>query len=442
MQIFKLLPRTNCRDCGAPSCLAFAMKVAAGKADYKACSHISQDSSTKLEEMMEPPIKKVILERQGNQVTIGDEKVLFRHDETFYNPTALAVLIPQGLKEDELKNEISKIENLSFNRAGQDLKPDMIALEESSKNTQTNLDFFNEVYKNSSFPLLIKFRQPETLKSFISDKKDSGVICFPDFETEKISGEILNLLTKNDFSVALSCKDRQEAENAGKLFKENHVKNGIIALDCDTISGKIELLTTLRKEAIVKRNRSLGYPALVWPQSKENELNEISTAIMKYGSVGVISSTDPAFILPLLTLRQNIFTDPRRPIQVESKIYEFGNADPNSPLMITTNFSLTYFTVAGEIEASRIPAYLLIVDTDGTSVLTAWSSDRFNAKKVVDFLKQNKIEEIVSHNTLIIPGYVSSLKEDIEEISSWKIIPGPRESIDIPKFLREYTRKK
>ena len=439
MQIFKLLPRTNCKECGSPSCLAFAMKVAAGKADYKNCPHITEESLKSLNEMMEPPVKKVVIQRDDHETVLGDEKVLFRHDETFYNQTALGVEIPPGLNEMNLKLMVEHIENYNINRAGQDLHLDIIAAGEAGDDPSFSAEYFSHIHELSTFPLLFRFRHPETLQIFTGMNSDESIIIFPDFKTDSVEN-ILEMLAQRGCPVALPCKNLEEVERAAKHFDHYKIEKGIIALTGGNSAEMLDILTSMRKGAITDGKRNLGYPTLIWSRDEKTEVGEISTAIMKYGSMGIISTTDSSLWLPYLTLRQNIFTDPRRPIQVESKIYEFGNVSSSSPVLVTTNFSLTYFTVAQEIEASRIPAYLLIVDTEGTSVLTAWSSDRFNAKKIIDSVEKENIKSLVSHNRLIIPGYVGPLKGDIEEISSWEVIVGPREALDLPKFLRNMEK--
>lgn len=439
MQIFKLLPRTNCKECGSPSCLAFAMKAAAGKADYKNCPHITEESLKTLNEMMEPPVKKVVIKREEREIILGNEKVLFRHDETFYNQTALGVEIPPGLGDHCLNSVIRLIEEFNVNRAGQDLYPDIIAASEKGEDYSSSAEYFCHIHEISTFPLLFKFKHPETLKIFTEKISDQSIVIFPDFETDP-NGDILKLLSERECPVALPCRNLDEVEKTAKIFETNGIQKGIIALAGDNPADMLDILTSMRKGAITDGKRNLGYPTLIWSRDEETEAGDISTAIMKYGSIGIINSTDTSRWLPYLTLRQNIFTDPRRPIQVEAKLYEFGSVNSYSPVLITTNFSLTYFTVAQEIEASRIPAYLLIVDTEGTSVLTAWSSDRFNAGKILDAVEKENLRNMVSHNKLIIPGYVGPLKGDMEEISSWEIVVGPREALDLPKFLRNMEK--
>ncbi|MCE1246300.1 MAG: acetyl-CoA decarbonylase/synthase complex subunit gamma [Firmicutes bacterium] len=436
MDIFKLMPKTNCKDCGSPSCLAFAMKVAAKKAEFTECPHLSEESSNKLNELMEPPIRKVVVQKAGRQVVLGDEKVLFRHDESFYNPTAIVIRMPDLAEGEEIKLWLSKLGEIVFERAGQKLQPDMAAFEENiGMSVEENSLIIDLIKKHSPVPIVLRIKRKETAEKAVASDID-GVIIYPDFE------EAADFLSScdNKTVVAVACKNIDHVKNTGKLFSDLKMKNGIFVLTADSLAEKLDILTTVRREALLSGERLFASPVMLWNEDPESEAAEASLGILKYGSVIVINSEKPEVLLSYLTLRQNIFTDPRRPIQVEAKLYKVGDASDDSPVLVTTNFSLTYFTVMQEIEASRIPAWLLIVDTDGTSVLTAWSADRFNAAKILKFLDDNKIREIVNHRNLIIPGYVSTLKEDIEEISDWNVIPGPREAVGIPQFLRNYNK--
>jgi acetyl-CoA decarbonylase/synthase, CODH/ACS complex subunit gamma len=432
MDIFKTLPKTNCRECNSASCLAFAMKVAAGKANFAECPTLSDDSIKTLEEMLEPPMREVIITRGEKKAVLGGEKVMFRHDESFYNPTVMGIEIPSNLDDAQLKNKIAHIEALKFERVGEIISIDMTATRETGDEKDFT-GYVRKVYEESSLPLLIKTSSNDSVKKILSWPSGEGIILSLSPETARgFSGELKNLAG----AVSITASTKEEAVETGKFFRENGIKNGIIEISATRQADVMNLLYTTRLEALAFNNRILGYPTLYWPEPGKMQLMASATGIMKYASASVISEDDPDTIQALLTLRQNIFTDPRRPIQVEAKLYSFGDVTPDSPVMITTNFSLTYFTVAQEIEASRVPAYLLVVDTDGTSVLTAWSADKFNEKTIVKSINTANLKTVVSHNRIIIPGYVSMLKEDIENESDWEVTVGPAEAVGIPDFLR------
>jgi acetyl-CoA decarbonylase/synthase complex subunit gamma len=387
---------------------------------------------------MEPPIRKVIVKKGEKQVILGDEKVLFRHDESFYSPTAIALKIPDSLDGKSAVEWLSKIEKMSFERAGQKLEIDMAAIEENIEITgEENCARFAALLESTTLPVIVRIKRKETAELILTGNQAyrEGIIVYTDYPDalQTVSSGI-----NSGVFIAVGCSDIDQAKKTGKAFIENKLKTGVLVITAPILRDRLDMLTTIRREALLAGERAFSGPVMVWCEDADSETAEITNAILKYASIVAINSSDPEEVLAYLTLRQNIFTDPRRPIQVEARLYKTGDVDQNSPLLVTTNFSLTYFTVIQEIEASRIPAYLLIVDTDGTSVLTAWSADRFNAAKIIKALDECKISDEIKHKNLIIPGYVASLKEDIEEISGWRVIPGPREAVGIPQFLRNY----
>jgi acetyl-CoA decarbonylase/synthase, CODH/ACS complex subunit gamma len=437
MEIFKTLPKTNCKQCNSASCLAFAMKVAAGKADFMECPVLSEESVVKLQEMLEPPMKEIILTRGDKKIVLGGEKVMFRHDESFYNPTALAVEISTDLSEDQVKEKIENIETLKFERVGECLSIDMIAVQEKENYTDF-AGFAAMIYEKTALHLLVKTDNIETIRQILNWRSHDGLILSTNIN--KVS-ELIDKIKNRDISLSLTASDKEESCKIGEFYKQAGIKKGIIEAAGEKPAEILNLLHTIRLEALAYNNRNLSYPTLYWPDNNNLQLMLAASAVMKYGSITVISYDEMDSIQALLTLRQNIFTDPRRPIQVEAKLYSFGDVTHASPVMVTTNFSLTYFTVAQEIESSGIPAYLLVVDTDGTSVLTAWSADKFTEKTIVKAMNSENLYDIVDHHEIIIPGYVSMLKEDIEYESGWKVITGPAEASGIPEFLRNLPVK-
>lgn len=381
MDVYKLLAKSNCGDCKAPACLAFAMKVAAGKAHFSECPHLSEESRATLEEMMEPPILEVRVKRGEREVILGGEKVMFRHDESFYHQSAVCIEIPTGLSDEELAERITRIAALSFERAGQNLSVDMIALED--KGEPGFVDYAKKVYGKSELPLVLKTSDFENIGKISKWPRKDGIVIYIDIETVERAmnnrdgystaavEKVQEAIKEAKFSLAIRSSNLEEAAAAGDFFRKNGIKSGIIGIDLfgfeaglktrTTGDGEglkasaaspletLDLLYSIREGALVSRNRSLGFPTLVWIGKSPNEILDAATVIMKYGSALVISQDAHDKILPLLTLRQNIFTDPRRPVQVEAKLYRFNDAAEGSPVFVTTNFSLTYFTVVQEI---------------------------------------------------------------------------------------------
>ncbi len=409
------------------------MKVAAGKASHRDCPHLSQESAEKLDEMMLPPIVSFNLCRGDVRFTAGGEKVIYRHDESFYNPTGVFIELPSTIYGDAIEESIDEICGLSFQRVGQELRVDGIAL--TDDDSEGFIPLLEKVAGESAMPLLVRSFRDAVVESVLSLDEPGGVILLTTQETAGVHQESIK---KSGISLALRAENIDEARNRGKFFREAGISRGFIAPVGDSFAGIVDILYSCRLEPLTRGNRDLGFPVLIWPEPGPGRLLQCAGALMKYASAVVTDTTDPSDILPLLTLRQNIFTDPRRPIQVEAKLYAMGEPHSDSPVLISTNFSLTYFTVAQEIEASRIPAHLLIIDTDGTSVLTAWSADKFNPETVRKAINDSGIFDDVSHRQLIIPGYVHMMKEELEEATGLSVLCGPREASGIPEFLRRW----
>lgn len=435
MDIFKLLPKTNCKECKSPSCLAFAMKMAAGRASFEQCPHLSDESRIKLEELMLPPIIQFEIRRGRKTLQMGGEKVIYRHEESFYSPTAVAVEIPTGLFGDELRKKVEKIENLRFERVGQEMSVDFIALEDDGE--ESFADYAGDVFSKTALPLAVKTERPAIVEKILSWNENAGVLICTTVENIKNNADGFK---KPGFIPAAMVETVEEAKNAGAVFKEVGIKNALFAVVSSKHFDALKILYRCRLEALAYKKREFGYPALLWDEPSEMRYYNAAAGIMKHASLVVLSDDSPDRVLPLLTLRQNIFTDPRRPIQVEAKVYEIGQVNEHSPVIITTNFSLTYFSVAQEIEAARTPSYLLIIDTDGTSVLTAWSADRFNPKTILEGIEKSGVFEKVKHREIVIPGYVAMLKEELEEASEYRVRVGPREAAGIPEYLRKLSR--
>lgn len=436
MEIFKMLPRTNCRDCKSPSCLAFAMKVAGGKAQFDECPHLSEDSRQKLEGLMSPPIKTVQIKKGQREILLGGEKVIFRHDESFYHPTAFSVLIPSGLDEAELAKALREIESLQFERAGEKIFIDAVALDDDGSPPDEWINYAAFIHENSFLPLAVRIKRGGIAQKLLERTGKDGVLFYLDEEAAKEWDQSPPDNPGLYPVTALPASNIESALALGEKFSTRGWKNALIAIKSSSPAGILEALTSIRHGALKGNIRNLGYPALLWPQTQDTDLSNVLAAVTRYGSMVALRTRVPHEILPCLTLRQNVFTDPRRPIQVEAKLYRFGDVNPDSPALVTTNFSLTYFTVAQEIEASRTPAYLLVIDTDGTSVLTAWASDRFGEKDILKGIEKSDLSSMISHRNIIIPGYVATLKEEIEGNSSWKVIVGPREASGIPRMMR------
>jgi len=416
LQIYKMLPKTNCAKCGYATCLAFGMAVSAGKENIEKCEQASEELKTILVTQSQTPIKKVTFGTNENEVTIGGEKVLFRHEETFFNQTCIAVSVENTLDDKELKQAFNDISELQFVRAGSLMKINAIALVYSKKDGKFS-EFVEKAPKNTALILICDdVTQMEEVMEKHANKKP--LVYCKNADSHKLSE------WADKYSVAIITDDTDKFQKP----------NVVLALT-GTLKEVCEKSVKIRREAIEKQ-KYLPPVFTFLDGESDSQILKTCYLINRYINAVIISERDKNKIFPLLTLRQNIYTDPRKPIQVEPGVYPIGNPSAESPVLITVNFSLTQFLVSGEIEASRIPAWLLVIDTDGTSLLTAWAADKFNGERITKAIKKYGLEEKTNHRKAIISAYVSSLKEEIEKQSNWEIEIGPADSQGISPYLK------
>lgn len=433
LDVYKHLPKTNCAKCGHPTCLAFAMQLAAKKASIDQCPDITSEALAALEGASEPPVRLVTIGKGDAKVEVGNETVLFRHDETFYHPTGVAVRIGDDVAD--LQAAVDAVKALSFERVGQKIAVDMIAVDNVSGDKGKFTDAVSAA-SQSGLALILMSKDPEALSAALDICADQNPLIF---RADAENWEHLAALAKAKccpLAVDASSLD-QAAELTQKLAGAG-VTNLVLDVTSACFGETVEALTKVRRLSLKKNFRPLGYPCMAMPSTADQDLAlaEAGTFIAKYAGVVVVDTVEPWRILPLLTVRMNIFTDPRKPVQVEPKLYQIGAVTDKSPLLITTNFSLTYYTVESDVEASRIPCFVGVIDTEGTSVLTAWASEKLTAAKVAQFLNSDEVTSKVAHRKVIIPGYITVMSGSLQEESGWEVLVGPRESSSIPKYLK------
>ncbi len=436
LEIYKQLPKKNCGECGHPTCLAFAMSLANGKANLEACPYVSEEAREALDSAAAPPIAKIIVGRDENAYELGDETELFRHDRKFYHETAVALELKDTLSKEELENCLQKIKGLKFTRVGLEYKVQFIAV----KNETDEVDVFAKTVEyvagKTKLPLVLLSENPAAMEQALKIAgKDKPLIYAANEENfEKMTA----LAQENDCPLAVKAEGLGElAELVEKITKAGH-KQLVLDPGSRSISRAIADFTQIRRLAIKKKFRPFGYPIISFCTETDPlaEINQAVAYISKYASIVVLKTLEKEHLLPLLTWRQNLYTDPQVPIRVEEKLNEIGEVNENSPVYVTTNFSLTYYSVEGEVGASRIPSYIISVDTDGLSVLTAYADGKFEADKIAKVIKKVGVEEKVKHRNIVIPGGVAVLKGKLEEESGWNVLVGPREASGIPSYAK------
>ena len=397
MQIFKYLPGakkaegTNCKQCGCPTCMAFALKLAKQQVAIEKCPHIPSE----LKEMFceASKIQQHEIKLSDTLVT-GGENVMYRHDKTFVNRTVIAVWLDSDDKDFDKKLE--QISNYEIERIGEKFKVDAIYL------TGKNLETATKKVEAKSI-------------AAISEISPYSIVKGKDFETLEKSSQ--QALAQNKKDIIL------ELEYGNKRLQDI-----------------VEELTLIRRAAIIKRYEPFTYPVMVKIPRDMDTLQIAASAsvlLCRYASIIVLPIFNEAILSTLFTLRQNIYTNPQKPLQVEAKVYEFNEPDKNAPVLLTTNFALTYFAVAAELESLPFGSYLVVTPSDGMSVLTAWSADKFTAELVARSVKNFELAQKVNTRKIIIPGLLAHMRDELQEaMPEWEIITGTIEACQIPEFLK------
>ncbi len=438
VEIFKLLPKTNCKKCGHPTCLAFAMKLAQRQASLDLCPDVSEDAKKVLGEASAPPIRPVKLGVGDKAVKMGEETVLFRHDKKFVNPCAIAVEVKDSMSDNEINSITDQVLNSEIDRVGQKLRVDAIFI----NNVSGDAGKFEGVVKAiaakaPAVPLILSTTNPAAAEAAVKAVADKKPILYG--ANDSNADQMANIAKTHKVPLGVVAKSLDELSALTEKIKGLGVEDLVIDSGARTAKEMLRDNTYIRRAAVKKGNKSVGFPVISFAQRDDAMLETLIAAlgITKYSSIVVVSSIDKWKNLALFTLRQNIYTDPQVPLQVEQKIYKIGDPSADAPLMITSNFSLTYFIVSGEIEGSKVPVRLAVMDTEGLSVLTGWAAGKFTATKIAQFIKDSGIENEISHKELIIPGYVAILSGALEDkLPGWKISVGPREANGIAVFLR------
>jgi len=434
LEIYKHLPKTNCKECGFPTCLAFAMALAGNKTTLDKCPYISDEGKAALESAAAPPIALVKVGTGDNEVELGDETELFRHDKKFYHPTGIAVQISDT---EDVDSKAAQFDELEFHRVGLDYITDMVAVKNDSGDGSKFKEAVEKVAGKTQKAMVLMSEDPAAMKEAASAVADRKPLLYA--ATNDNYEQMVEVAKENSCPLAVRGNDLNDTAELVKKVEEAGHKELVLDSGARETSQVMADLTQIRRQAVKKKFRPFGYPtiALTSKDDPQEEVVQAGVYVTKYASVVVLKACDKAQLLPLLTWRQNLYTDPQKPIAVEPGLNAVGDVTPDSPVYVTTNFSLTYFIVEGEVENSRIPSYILSVDTGGISVLTAYADNKFSAEIITDAMKKAGVEEKVNHKKIIIPGYVAVLKGSLEEESGWEVEVGPREANAIPKFAKE-----
>ncbi|MBK5133340.1 acetyl-CoA decarbonylase/synthase complex subunit gamma [Candidatus Bathyarchaeota archaeon] len=456
IDIYKLLPKTNCKECGEENCMAFATKIVNREIQINKCLPLLKQQNSKaynqLKEMLKPPVKEVVIGIGDKAVSLGGKLVMYRHEFTYSNPTAIAIDVTDEMPEEELMNRIKKTEQWHYEYIGYTLKLDMIAVRSTSNDPEKFKSVVKKVVENTKLPLI--------LCSLNSNVIEAGLMAAPKNRSLIYSATEENWKSMAELSLKYNCPLVVSAPNDLNMLislTKTLLAYGVedLVLDPGTftnegLSDTLNNFTMLRRAATKNGEELAGFPLMGIPMVAWNEKGSTadelikwreaylaSILIVRFADIIVIHGTDGWSLLPTTVLRQNIYTDPRKPVAVDSGLKVFGTPDENSPVFFTTNFALTYYTVASDIENSKLNAYLIVVDTEGSAVDSGVAGRKLTAETVAEALKESGVETKVAHKILIIPGKASRISGEIEELSGWKVQVGPRDSSEIPKYLQE-----
>lgn len=436
LQIQKLLPKTNCKECGSNTCLAFAMKLAAKKADLSDCPYASDEAKSVLGAAGEPPVKGIEL-GPDRALKLGEETVLYRHEKTFVHQTAIAVNVNDTDPADQTDKTLNAVKGYVLERVGEKLVVDMVAVTHKGADAAAFVALAKKAFEITNRPLVLRSSDADALIAAAAAVKGSrSLICSA---TAATADKLAAAARDNDHALAVTADNLDGLVELTFKLKQDGFNDLVLNFNTFSLAEQFQVNSIARKTALKDNYKPFGYPSVRFADSG-NLFDDAVTAITeisKYGGIIVLPSFDPAQLVALMTLRLNIYTDPQKPIQVEPKLYPVGEPTADSPVFVTTNFSLTYFIVSGEIENSGKSSWLLVPECEGMSVLTAWAAGKFSGASIAKFAKEIGLNDLVKTRQIIIPGYVAQISGELEEsLPGWKVLVGPQEAADLESFIK------
>ena len=454
IDVYKLLPKTNCKECGVENCMAFATKIVNREITIDECKPLLKKENEKaykqLKDMLKPAVKEVVVGVGDQAVKLGGKLVMFRHEFTYMNPTAIAIDVTDEMPEAELVKRVKQTESFSYDYIGYTLKLNMIAVRSTSNEPEKFRATVKKVAENTGLPLI--------LCSLNANVLEAGLMAVPNAKPLLYAATMDNWKDMAELALMYHCplvvsapNDLSLLTSLAKTLLAYGVEDLVLDPGTFTDDGLADTLnnfTMLRRAACKNGEELAGFPLLGVPMVAWADRGEAADEIVKwreaylagmlivrYADVLIIHGADGWSLLPNAFLRQNIYTDPRKPVAIEPGLKVFGTPDENSPVFFTTNFALTYYTVASDIESAKMNAYVVVVDTEGSAVDSGVAGRKLTADKVAEALKASGLESKVKHKTIIIPGKASRISGEIEEASGWKVQVGPRDSSEIPKYI-------
>ncbi len=436
LQIQKLLPGTNCKECGSNTCLAFAMKLAGKKAELAQCPYASEEAKRVLGAASEPPVRCVEL-GPARTLKLGGEVVLYRHEKTFMHQTALGVNLNDTDSAASIEETLKNISEYVLERVGQELRLDIVAVSQKGRDAQSFAELAAKAWSRTKRPVVLRSAEiPGLIAAAAAVKGSRSLLCAPSPEA---ATRLWKVAKENELALALTAPDLNQLAALAADVKAQGFNDLFLQFATGSLAEQFQTNSIARRAALRDSFKPLGYPTLRFVETGNllDDTLEATNEILKYGGICVLPYLEPAQLASLMTLRLNVYTDPQKPIQVEPRTYAIGEPKPDSPVFVTTNFSLTYFIVSGEIENCGISAWLVVPDCEGMSVLTAWAAGKFSGATIAKTVKESGLEQQVARRELVIPGYVAQISGELEEnLPGWKVLVGPQEAGDLESFVK------
>ncbi len=437
IQIYKMLPQTNCKECGFPTCLAFAMKLAAKQVELDDCPYVTEESKTQLAESAAPPIRLVTLKGKAGEVQAGNEVVLFRHEKKFFNRPGVLIRMLDTEEPESISDKVKTASSYSVDYVGMELSIDGFAVEAASGDAATFATAVDTVRTATGLPLILVGSDSTVLAGGLDKLTGEAPLVLG---ADGSNWEAMtDLAAQHEAALGVKGESLEELAELTEKIKEKGVEDLVLYPAVRDMGTSLALNTQIRRLAL-KNFRPLGHPTIAFATNSGDPAREsllAAQALCKYAGFVVLDTFTPELIYPLLVLRENIYTDPQKPIQVQPSIYEINNPAPSDPVLVTTNFSITYFSVANEVEGAGLPAWLVVTDAEGMSVLTAWAAGKFDAERIAKTVKEFGVADKVDRKVIVLPGHTAVLSGELEEeLPDWDVKVGPREAVDLPGYMK------
>jgi acetyl-CoA decarbonylase/synthase complex subunit gamma len=433
LDIYKLLPKTNCKKCGFPTCLAFAMKLAAGKVDVDLCADLDEETKALLGGATRPPVRLIRIGVGERSFAVGEEFVLFRHEKSFYHQPGLMYSIADTLPEERARAVMDTVTGEIFHRVGQDLTISGVALRSRSGSPERFGALAEQVERCGSLPEVILAEDPAAHEAALAHCGNFRPLIHA--ATADNYREMCGLANRYGCPLAVRAHGPDGLADLVHRCRDEGIEDLVLDPAPVTLRDFMMFSTRIRREAIERTAPDLGYPIFYDAERAGYRDAALILGTLRYASVIVCEMLPVPSMKAALTLRQNIYTDPQKPIQVTPGIYPVNNPGRDAPVLLSVNFSLTFFTLQGYLDASKIPCYMFVVDTEGMSVLTAVAGGKLTETLVAASIKATGLEDRVDHRRMIIPGYAAPLSGKIEDETGWQVLVGPRDAAEIGKFL-------